>query len=57
MRVVWGRMAINRRTFVQASTALTGRLAAFGADETNKSQVLRKGMYSDPFIDLDEWRD
>lgn len=31
-------MAINRRTFVQASTALTGALARFAADETNKGQ-------------------
>lgn len=50
-------MASNRRTFVQASTALTGALVGFAADETNKGQVLRKGMYSDPFIDVDEWRD
>jgi len=52
-------MAINRRTFVQASTALTGALAGFAADQTSasKGQVLRKGMYRDPFIDVDEWRD
>jgi hypothetical protein len=50
-------MVINRRTFVKASTALTGALAGF-ADETSasKGQALRKGMYSDPFIDVDGWR-
>ena len=52
-------MPVNRRTFVQASAALAGTLAGLAADETSakKSQVLRKGMYSDPFIDIDEWRD
>jgi hypothetical protein len=53
------KMSVNRRTFVQASTALAGTLAGFAADQTSDDnrQVLRKGMYSDPFIDIDEWRD
>src|SRR5215470_9593620 len=52
-------MAINRRTFVQASAALIGTIRGLGADETSaqNTQVLRKGMYSDPFIDIDQWRD
>jgi len=52
-------MAINRRTFVRASTAVTGALAGFAGDQTsaNKGQVLRKGMYRDPFVDVDELRD
>jgi len=50
---------VFRRTFVQASAALIGTLARIEADETaaQNTRVSRKGMYSDPFVDIDRWRD
>ncbi|HKV05793.1 MAG TPA: hypothetical protein VJO53_11905 [Candidatus Acidoferrales bacterium] len=50
---------INRRTFLGAGAALTGMLAGSVADETSaeEKQIVKKGIYTDPFIDFDEWRD